>query len=201
MSVVESVGAELDRLGITDWRRDLATRLAEKVDDDGAAAAASLLRTLMVDAATEQPSATTAVDRIRAAVAASGANVRRAGPRQKPHRSVPESAPETPPDSAPETPAAGRGTFWRTLCRVRATHRSSERWSTAGTALGVPATASPPQPEQEFLMSNVLLACSRQRGAKPDVGPAHRACRIAAGGSFVRDPTCLALRHRGSWPT
>lgn len=92
MSVVESVGAELDRLGITDWRRDLATRLAEKVDDDGAAAAASLLRTLMVDAATEQPSATTAVDRIRAAVAASGANVRRAGPRQKPHRSVPESA-------------------------------------------------------------------------------------------------------------
>lgn len=102
MSVAESIGAELDRLGITDWRREIATRLAAKVDDDGTAAAASLLRTLMVDAAAERPSATIEVDRIRAALAASGANVRRAAPAQKARRPAPEIAPKTLPESTPE---------------------------------------------------------------------------------------------------
>lgn len=116
MSVVESVGSELDRLGITDWRREIAIRLAEKVDDEGTATAASLLRTLMVDAATEQPSETTAVDQIRAAVAASGANVRRAAARQKPQRAVPKSAPETLPESDPKAVPETTERLSGTLC-------------------------------------------------------------------------------------
>lgn len=49
MGVLEAVTSELDALGVTGWRREVAISLAEKLDEEANASMARELRSLMAE--------------------------------------------------------------------------------------------------------------------------------------------------------